>query len=161
MGGLLSSGTAAGTGSAGAGAAPAGALEGAAGATAATGGLAAPLLIGAGVGLTAYDLINGANQNKKQLKAVKKQQLINAQQKKNLLEERLAARRARVGSLGITSDGSETASIKKIAQDGFNDIAFDDIGYNQKSSEISDSYRDKMTRNLLESGINFAGKVLK
>lgn len=133
----------------------------ASGAAGATGGLAAPILIGAGVGLSAYDLVNSKRQAKKQQKEVRRIQLLNMKKKKNLLEEKLAARRARIGALGISSDGSVAVSKQSLIQDTMDDIAEDDLAYSSQYNEISDNYREKLRQTLLNEGSDLAGKVIK
>lgn len=129
---------------------------------AASEGLSASGVLSAiGLGLTAYQMIESERSNRKQLKAIKRQQAINTQRKRNLLEERLAARRARVGSMGISSDGSVAASNRKLADDVINDIAADDEAFNTQYSEVYDNYREKLRKNLIDGGMNLANKVLK
>lgn len=131
------------------------------GGAASSGISAGGILSGIGVGLTGYELMKSHRDSKKQQKELRRLQLLNTQRKKNLLEERLAARRARIGSLGISSDGSVAASKQSLIQNTMDDIAEDDLAYSSQYDEISDNYRKKLRQTLLNEGSDLAGKVIK
>lgn len=157
MGGLGAASSSATTSGGGAG----GGASTASGATSSAGGLAMPIIAGAGLGFTAIEMMNNSKANKKQLQNIRKQQLYNQQKKKNILEEQLATRRARIGGMGISSSGSVTAANNKLIDDIYQDIAEDDEAYNDDYSEVSNNYQTKLRKNLLDAGLGLTGKILK
>lgn len=159
MGGLGGA-TSAASGSAAGSAATSSAISGAAGATAATGGLAAPLMA-VGVGMGAYDLLKSQRDSKKQLQQIRKEQLINQQNKSNILEQQLSTRRARLGSMGISSSGSAAVVNDKLINDTFTDIAQDDEAFRNQSESINDEYKEKLRKQYLSAGMGLTNKVIK
>lgn len=163
-GGGAASGAIGGGGSAaGSGAAASGGQSAAAGGASAAAGGASLGGVTAGIGLamTAYDLLQSASDNRKQLKKIRRQQLLNHQNKSNVLEEQLAARRARVGSMGISTTGSVAATNNKLIGDTYRDIALDDEAYNDQYKSMNDEYKEKLRKQYLSAGMGLAGKVIK
>lgn len=154
---IAGGGGAAGTGTASAGG------QAAAGGTAATssgiglGGITA----GVGMAMTAYNLLQSASNNRKQLKKIRREQLLNHQNQSNVLEEQLAARRARVGSMGISTSGSVEAANKKLIGDTFSNLAIDDQAYNDQYKSFNDEYKEKLRKQYLNAGMGLANKVIK
>lgn len=116
---------------------------------------------GLGIAMTAYDLLQSASNNRKQLKKIRREQLLNHQNKTNVLEEQLAARRARVGSMGISTSGSVTAANKKLIGDTYNDIVTDDEAFNDQYSSFNNEYKEKLRKQYLNAGMGLANKVIK
>lgn len=178
MGGFEKAGEAGGGGNAGGGAAS-GAVGGggsaagssavsSGGQSAAGGGAAAAggaslggVTAGIGLAMTAYDLLQAASDNRKQLKKIRRQQLLNHQNKSNVLEEQLAARRARVGSMGISTTGSVAAANNKLIDDTYSNIALDDEAYNDQYKSINNEYKEKLRKQYLSAGMGLANKVIK
>lgn len=156
LGGAASSSAAQGVASSGTSAASA------SGASAATAGIGlGGAASGIGLALTAYNLIQSARENRMQLKKVRRQQMLNHQTQTNILEEQLAARRAKLGSMGISQTGSAAAANNKLISDTYSKIASDSEEYNDKFTSINEGYKDKLRKQYLDAGLGLAGKVIK
>lgn len=114
-----------------------------------------------GVGLSAVNLLNEANNQNKQLKQMQKEYQYNQQKRKNLLNEQLASRRASLSAMGLSSSKSAAAAQQREAKEGY-----DDLSYNQDNFEYnySQKYREKennLTNGLLNSIWDTTGKIIK
>lgn len=114
-----------------------------------------------GVGMTAVNLLNEANNQNKQLKQMQKEYQYNQQKRKNLLNEQLASRRASLSAMGLSSSKSAAAAQQREAKEGY-----DDLAYNQDNFEYnySQKYREKennLTSGLFNSIIDTTGKIIK
>ncbi len=125
-----------------------------------TGGMAAPLIPTAFVGKQLTKLSDNKNQLNKQLISLKNSQEINRRNKKNILEEQLASRRARLGSMGISVGGSAVAGQQGLSRKIYEDIAQDDTRYDERYSDIYNDYQKRLRQQLL-STVDTASKVIK
>lgn len=101
------------------------------------------------------------NQAQKQnAKNIKYQMRLNETKKKNILEEQLASRRARIGSLGISSTGSAMASQNKIVGDTYKDIGLDNYSYESKYAGNYNNYQSRVTDQIL-GGFDMGAKMIK
>lgn len=100
------------------------------------------------------------NAQKQEARNIKYQMRMNEIKKKNLLEEQLATRRARIGSLGVSSTGSAMASQKKLVSDAYRDIKMDNYSYESKYASSYNSYQSKMADQIL-GGVDFGAKMIK
>lgn len=69
------------------------------------------------VGLEAKSLIDASRVAKQKQRHLKNEYVRNAKSQRNLLDEQLASRRARLGAMGIASSGSEVAVQDKMIED--------------------------------------------
>ncbi|MDD4556774.1 MAG: hypothetical protein PHE89_05575 [Alphaproteobacteria bacterium] len=90
-----------------------------------------------------------------ELKSIRRQQAINEAKKKNILEGQLAARRAKVGSLGISTSGSNVAVQNRLVGDAQREISYDNWGYQDKYAQVFNNYQDKIR----SEAIDYAPKV--
>ncbi len=97
------------------------------------GGIAAPA---AQAGISAYNLIEEQKQSNRNMKEISRQQQGNFLQKKNLLEEQLAARRAKLGALGMSSSSSALAVQKREIDNFQTNLELDNQGYRSRIKDI-------------------------
>lgn len=135
--------------------------SGSSGGGASFGSYVGPALQGAKLGLNMRDLEDSKKNTKRQLWAIRQQQEVNRNRQKNILEEQLASRRARLGSMGISSSGSATASQNKMIEDAYNNIAEDDNLYNSKYSEFYNNYQSNLRKKIMDGALDATNKVLK
>lgn len=114
-----------------------------------------------GVGLSAVNLLNEANNQNKQLKQMQKEYQYNQTKRKNLLNEQLASRRASLSAMGLGASKSAAAAQQREAKEGY-----DDLAYNQDNFEYNydQKYREKenaLTSGLLNSIVDTTGKIIK
>lgn len=114
-----------------------------------------------GVGLSAANLLNEANNQNKQLKQMQKEYQYNQTKRKNLLDAQLASRRASLNSMGLGSSKSAAAAQQREAKEGYDELAYnnDNYEYNYKQK-----YREKennLTGGLLNSIWDTTGKIIK
>ncbi len=88
-------------------------------------------------------------------------QLANREKKKNILEENLAKRRARVAAMGMSGDGSALAEQQREAYEGYKDIAEDDYNYyhQYKTNRVNTKY--KIRSNAVNGIFNATQSLLK
>lgn len=110
-------------------------------------------------GITGASGVKSATQS--QLQDIRRRQENSRRQKKNILEEQLAARRARLSSMGISSEGSGQAVQKRLINNAYTDIAEDDAEYDSRYSEIYKDYQSRVRNQILNGTLDIAGKVLK
>lgn len=118
-------------------------------------------------GLSAAKTYNDLSYSKKKasrdIKNQQYNQLNNMKNKQNILEKQLAQRRARLGSMGINSSGSENALQQNMIKEAYDDIQSDNVGYSNQYSNIKNNYQYRLRKNLLDfgqSGLNgFSSKV--
>ncbi len=125
-----------------------------------TGGMAFPLIPTAIVSKQLMKLSSDKSGLNKQLMSLQNSQAVNQRNKKNILEEQLASRRARLGSMGISVGGSAVAQQQGLAKKAYEDIAQDDTKYKERYSEVYDDYQTRLRQQLL-STIETASKVIK
>ncbi len=125
-----------------------------------TGGMAAPLIPTAFVGKQLTQLSDNKNMLNKQLISLKNSQEINRRNKKNILEEQLSSRRARLSGMGISVGGSAVAQQQGLARKAYEDIAQDDTKYEERYSDIYEDYQKRLRQQLLNT-VDSAAKVIK
>lgn len=101
-------------------------------------------------------------------KAAKKQarnsfllQYANMQRKKNILEQQLATRHARMANMGISSSASADAANNRLIDEAFDEIENDNMAFLAEQDAKADGFNLKYRKNLLDTGLAAAGKVLK
>ncbi len=80
------------------------------------------------------------------------------QKRKNLLEEQLASRRAKLGSVGITSSASSLAAQNREVQNAYNDIQYETDKYKRESKKLDRNYRSDMLNSVFDAT---SGKMIK
>lgn len=108
-------------------------------------------------GTTALNLMNKMTSNNRQMKYLEQQRQASAQQKKNLLEQQLATRRAGLGAMGVTSSKSAAAAQQRLAQETYEDIVEDNTKYRNQYANLR---RDNQY-NLLNTALSTTGKIIK
>lgn len=114
-----------------------------------------------GVGLSAANLLNEANNQNKQLKQMQKNYQYNQTKRKNLLNEQLASRRASLSAMGLGASKSAAAAQQRELKEGYDDLQNnnDNFEYN-----YSQKYREKeknLRNGLLDSIWDTTGKIIK
>lgn len=152
----------AGAGSAGAGLASAGAgLAASKVASQAGGGLSLKSLLGSlGMASDIKSIFDSKSSSKKQEKNAFLLQYLNMQRKKNILEQQLATRHARMSSMGISSSASADAANNRLIDEAFDDIEKDNIAF-MSQEETYNNEQNQYRKNLLDKGLSIANKVLK
>ena len=80
------------------------------------------------------------------------------QKRKNLLEEQLASRRAKLGSAGITSSTSSLAAQNREVKNAYSDIQYETDKYKRESKKLDRNYRSDMLNNVFDIA---NGKMIK
>ena len=91
------------------------------------------------------------------MKYLQQQRQASAQQKKNLLEQQLASRRAGLGAMGVTSSKSVAAAQQRLARETYDDIVEDNIKYRNQYENL----RHDNQYNLLSTALSTTGKLIK
>ena len=173
MGGLSAAAAAGAAGSAGAAGAAgsAGATSGLMGAATAlgaskaassgNGGFSYSSILGPmGTVLDVKNMFDLKNSSKRQEKNAFLLQYMNMQRKKNILEQQLATRHARMSSMGISSSSSADAANNRLIDEAFDDIEKDNIAFMSQQEEYNNT-QNQYRKNLLDKGLSIANKVLK
>lgn len=88
-------------------------------------------------------------------------QYANMQRKKNILEQQLATRHARMANMGISSSASADAANNRLIDEAFDEIENDNMAFLAEQDAKADGFNLKYRKNLLDTGLAAAGKVLK
>lgn len=83
------------------------------------------------------------------------------QRKKNILEQQLATRHARMANMGISSSASADAANNRLIDEAFDDIENDNMAFWAQQDARADDFKLKYRKNLLDTGLSVVGKVLK
>ena len=93
-------------------------------------------------------------------KAAKKQarnsfllQYANMQRKKNILEQQLATRHARMANMGISSSASADAANNRLIDEAFDEIENDNMAFLAEQDAKADGFNLKYRKNLLDTGL--------
>lgn len=84
----------------------------------------------------------------------------NIRRRQNLLEQQLAERRARLGSLGITGSRSADAVSARLAGDAAEDISSINEDYYDQAKQINRRNKNRMQQDLLALGTTAAKMIL-
>lgn len=80
------------------------------------------------------------------------------QKRKNLLEQQLATRRAKLGSAGISSSASALAAQNREVKNAYSDIGYETDKYKRASKTLDRNYRSDMLHNVFDTA---SGKMIK
>ncbi len=80
------------------------------------------------------------------------------QQRKNLLEQQLASRRAKLGSAGISSSASSLAAQNREVRNAYADIQYETDKYKRDSKKIDRDYRSDMLNKTFDAA---QGKMIR
>ena len=80
------------------------------------------------------------------------------QKRKNLLEQQLASRRAKLGSAGITSSASSLAAQNREVKNAYSDIRYETDKYKRESKKLDRDYRSDMLNNVFDTA---RGKMIQ
>lgn len=113
------------------------------------------------IGLGAVNLINANRTSKQKIKYDDTQQKINNQNRKNLLEEQLASRRAALSAMGLSSGKSALAVQNRLIDDTYDDIKNNTLLTEQRKKTADEERRTSLTNNLLGLTVDTASKLIK
>lgn len=118
----------------------------------------------ASVGALTTSLI-GRNQQisnqKKQLKYMSENIASQTRNRKNLLEQQLASRRAQLGGMGITGSSSSLAAQKRMVGDAYNDIADSASSYRRSYEDLQDAQAEDLRNRLGTAITTVTDKMIK
>lgn len=97
---------------------------------------------------------------KKQIGTQARQAGQNIRRRQNLLEQQLAERRARLGSLGITGSRSADAVSARLIGDAAEDITSINEDYYDQAKQINRRNKNRMQQDLLALGTTAAKMIL-
>ena len=80
------------------------------------------------------------------------------QKRKNLLEQQLASRRAKLGSAGIASSSSSLAVQNRDVENTYSDIQYETDKYKRASKKLDRNYRSDMLHNMFDTA---SSKIIK
>ena len=125
-------------------------------------GLSATSLLGPmGMALDVKSMFDSKKAAKKQAGNSFLLQYANMQRKKNILEQQLATRHARMANMGISSSASADAANNRLIDEAFDKIENDNMAFLAEQDAKADGFNLKYRKNLLDTGLAAAGKVLK
>lgn len=110
------------------------------------------MAIAAVAGKTAMNILDNRRQAKENKRNLYHQYAQIANNRKNLLEQQLASRRAKLGSVGISSSASSLAAQNREVKNAYNDIQYETDQYKRKIKSIDRDYRS----GLINSGFDIA-----
>lgn len=105
---------------------------------------------------TGMNLLNERKQTKKAKKDLFQNYTQNTRKRKNLLDEQLASRRAKLGAAGIYSSPSMLAAQNRDIDQTYEDIDFDASRYQRDVKQTERNYRNNLYTTALGSN-----KVIK
>ena len=157
MGGLSAAAAAGSAGAAGtAGTAGSAGLAGAAGTSAllaskaGASGLSATSMLGPmGMAFDVKNMFDSKKAAKKQARNSFLLQYANMQRKKNILEQQLATRHARMANMGISSSASADAANNRLIDEAFDEIENDNMAFLAEQDAKADGFNLKYRKNLL------------
>lgn len=127
----------------------------------ASGGLSLKSLLGPiGTASDIKNIFDSKSSAKRQEKNATILQYLNMQRKKNILEQQLATRHARMSSMGISSSASADAANNRLIDEAFDDIERDNVAFMSQQEEYNNT-QNQYRKNLLDKGLSIANKVLK
>ena len=103
------------------------------------GGTAAAAMLVAETAKEIYDYNKERKKTKKNLVALKTQKNMEINAAKNLLERNLAARKAKISSMGLVDSSSALAAKRRLKTEGLTDIAGTQYDYNLKERNLLDN----------------------
>lgn len=125
------------------------------------GGLSLKSLLGPiGMASDIKSIFDSKSSAKRQEKNATILQYLNMQRKKNILEQQLATRHARMSGMGISSSASADAANNRLIDEAFDDIEKDNIAFLSQQDEYNNT-QNQYRKNLLDKGLSIANKVLK
>jgi len=80
------------------------------------------------------------------------------QKRKNLLEQQLASRRAKLGSSGISASSSALAAQNREVKNAYSDILYETDKYKRASKKLDGNYRSDMLHSVFDAA---NGKMIK
>ena len=90
-----------------------------------------------------YDYNKDRRKTKKNLIGLKTQKNMEINSAKNLLERNLAARKAKISSMGLVNSSSALAAKKRLKTEGLMDIAKTEYDYKLRENDLLDKFRDR------------------
>ncbi len=115
-----------------------------------------PLSMAVMGGTMIADEIQNKNNQKTQINTLQKQQQAAVNDRTNLLNQQLASRRAVLGSMGVSMDGSNQRVQQKVVDDSYEDIANINSEYDNKYQSVNDKYN----QSAYSTATSYARKVL-
>lgn len=117
-----------------------------------------------GAVMMGYNLLSAFKKNKKQklyLNNSYANTAYNIKKRKNLLEQQLAAKRAQLGSMGISNSKSAAAVQGRIAREAFDDIDNEAANYNYKVDTAEAENNDAFKQSLVNALYGVGQKLIK
>lgn len=112
-------------------------------------------------GLSAANLLSTNRKNNKQMEYLSQTQQSNIRNRKNLLEQQLASRRAGLSSMGLTSSKSAAAVQKRMAKDTYDEIADESNTYQRKYENLQDENDRNIRQGVFSTMMPIANKLIK
>lgn len=107
-----------------------------------------------------YGLFKGSKKQRLYINNMFGNTYTNIQKRKNLLNRQLAARRAQMGAMGITSSSSYAAAQQRLAGEAYDDIAKEASDYNYNLDNLKAEQREKQRDVILGSALGLGSKVI-
>lgn len=127
-----------------------------------SGGLSGTAVIGAL--MMGYNLLSAFKKDKKQKLYINNayaNTAYNINKRKNLLEQQLAAKRAQLGSMGISNSKSAAAVQGRIAREAFDDINNEAVNYNYKVDTAGAENNEAFKQSLVNALYGVSQKLIK
>lgn len=106
-------------------------------------------------------LIKAAENSNKKINNLTVDQQAGIRKKKNLLEQQLSARRARIGAMGITGSKSSAAVQSRIARETYDEIEQDNKHYQRQIENLQDVQSNRLNQTILGSVWSDSDKLIK
>lgn len=127
-----------------------------------SGGISGTAILGAI--MMGYNLLSSFKKDKKQKLYLNNSYINtahNINKRKNLLEQQLAAKRAQLGSMGISNSKSAAAVQGRIAREAFDDINNEAVNYNYKVDTAETENNDALKQSLVNALYGVGQKLIK
>lgn len=113
------------------------------------------------VGLGAANLLSANRNNNKKMDVLSQNQQASIRNRKNLLEQQLASRRAGLSTMGLTSSKSAAAVQKRIAKDSYDDLADENENYQRQYQSLQEENDRNIRQGVLSTVLSTTNKLIK
>lgn len=113
----------------------------------------------AGATIAAKNLIESQNEYKTQSQTLKQQYQYDLSNRRNLLKEQLASRRARIGAMGLTDSASSSKVQERLIRDHYSDSAMEDLAYKNQLLRLKSRQDNLLQNSLLNSASSYSSSI--
>ena len=108
------------------------------------------------VGLAAKNLLDSNKEYSNQKKTLKQQRRLDIANRRNLLDEHLASRRARIGAMGLNSVGSSTAVENRLIKNHYREDAIEENNHRNQLIGLKNARNSQMNKGIASGAQGFS-----